>query len=86
MNKVKVVPQALWNQMREYLEDGVLIPEDVFQSLSDSTKDRIETVDLSTVGKYGYDFGGEPEIRIDVIYGPDSYALGEILDEAEEES
>lgn len=62
---IKIVPTELWEEMREYLsEDAILVPEPELQGMTKKNRDLI----LKNVGKHiDYDFGGEPDIRVDIV-------------------
>lgn len=62
---IKIVPTELWEKMSEYLsEDAILVPEPTLQEMTKKNQDLI----LNNVGKsVDYDFGGEPDIRVDIV-------------------
>lgn len=76
MATLKIVPKEHWEILREYLcdDDGgapVLVPEDNLKVFSEKNA----TILREHNGKFiEYDFGGEPDIILDIIRTPDSYA------------
>ncbi len=69
---VKIVPEKEWEIIKSYLgEEGtVLIPEQVFNQLTDEQKEKITDMNNKLVN---YNFGGEADIWLDVVRSPDAY-------------
>lgn len=76
MATLKIVPKEHWEILRKYLcdDDGespVLLPEDNLKKFSEENAAILREHD----GKYiEYDFGGEPDVVLDIIRTPDCYA------------
>ena len=91
MADIRIVPKEHWEIIQEYIgadmDAVVLIPEHVLDKFPE--KDAAKLRDLADKGTVAYDFGGEPDIYLDIIRDPDSFAAGEILsleDEGEEDA
>ena len=80
MAKLKIVPSEHWGVLKEYLCNPgmVLVPEDAMSSFSDEQKSRLQ--EINEGGFVDYDFGGEPDLYIDIIYDRTSYAAEAILE------
>lgn len=75
---MKVVPKEDWQVLQKYLSEqgSVLIPQHTYDELSELHKELIQAGGLER-----YDFGGDPDVRIDFILNKDSYAMGCLSEE-----
>lgn len=76
MATLKIVPKEHWGILREYLcdDDGgalIWVPEDGLKEFSGKNAAILRKHDGEPVE---YDFGGEPDIILDIIRTPESYA------------
>ena len=91
MATIKIVPAEDWEILLKYLDASgiVLIPENALTKFPEKDAERIRNADEEDLESY--DFGGDADVWVDVIHGPESYAamlLSDMLsskDEAEEE-
>lgn len=73
MATVKIVPTEDWEILRKYLDNPgiILIPEEALEEFSEEDAAIIRNADNEEVE---YDFGGDADVWVDAIHGPDSYA------------
>lgn len=85
MAKIMIVPTADYKILRKYLHPSVvLIPESTLNTISPQVQAKART--LEQCEDVPYDFGDEPDIRMDVILCEESYACSELLlDKGEDE-
>lgn len=89
MANIRIVPKEHWEIVKEYIggdmDAVVLIPEHVLDKFPEKDAAKLRELDGSCATVY--DFGGEPDIYLDIIWGPDSFAADKILsaDDNEEE-
>lgn len=76
MAKITIVPDKDWDAIYDYLHNGVLIPEHVFNSFSPEEQRAIKEANLDN-----YDFGGDADAWIDTILSRDSYAARAAFEE-----
>ena len=81
MAKLKIVPEKDWKILREYLyaDDGgavVLVPENSLEKFPKSSAQKLQDHDGDFLD---YTFGGEPDIVLDIVTDPQSYAGEAIL-------
>jgi len=86
MAKVIIVPTEDYNILKKYFgasREGclVLVPEKALNSFSTAAQARCRK--LAAKSDVQYDFGGEPDVCIDLILCEDSYAYGALLYESE---
>lgn len=77
---VKIVPKEHWEILRKYLNSGeiVIIPEEVVKQLSKEQQDTIYGMDGDSVD---YNFGGAPDIYLEIVTNPGHYFLCGIFEE-----
>lgn len=86
MARIHIVPREAWEIIREYLEDpgAILIPETSLDSFPDE-----KAAQLREIAECGdapdYNFGGEPDVCIDIIHCPTSYAAEYLLGDTDSE-
>ena len=73
MTILKIVPEKDYLVLMEYLSDPgvVLLPESVLAGFSPDVQRKFRRMDQE--GQIDYDFGGEPEVYVDVIRNDYSY-------------
>lgn len=74
MTILKIVPEKDYLVLMEYLSDPgvVLLPESVLAGFSPDVQRKFRRMDQE--GQIDYDFGGEPEVYVDVIRSDSCYA------------
>ena len=82
MAQLFVVPKQDYEVIRKYLFDGdgmsaILVPEEVLDKpdFPKEMANRLRELDGTEVN---YDFGGEPDIYLDVVTSKDHYSLSSI--------
>lgn len=81
MRKFKIIPPEDYEVLRKYLADAqgvVLIPESFLRTLPVSAQTKCQ--ELANVGTISYDFGGEPDVYVDIIQDMDDYAYGDQIE------
>lgn len=83
MAQLFIVPKEDYAVIRKYLFDSdsmsvILVPEDTLEKpdFPKATAKRLRELDCMEVN---YDFGGEPDIFLDVITTKDHYALASLV-------
>lgn len=71
---LKIVPEEVYQVLMEYLSDSdvVLLPESVLADFSPEIQRKFRRMDQE--GQIDYDFGGDPDIYVDVIRSDWCYA------------
>lgn len=71
---LKIVPEKDYQVLMEYLSDSgvVLLPESVLMEFSPDVQRKFRCMDLE--GQIDYDFGGDPDVYVDVIRSDWGYA------------
>ena len=71
---LKIVPEEVYRVLMEYLSDSdvVLLPESVLADFSPETQRKFRRMDQE--GQIDYDFGGDPDVYVDVIRNDWCYA------------
>lgn len=82
MPNITIVPDKDWEVIRPYLENGVLMPQSVFDQLTEDQKEKVENFDLASSN---YNYGGEADVWLDLILSRDSYALKAVLESDDDE-
>lgn len=87
MAQVLIVPKEDYEVLRKYLfgncgMSAVLVPEEVLENpeFPKATADKLRAMDGMEVD---YDFGGEPDIFLDVITNKDHYSLASLVPDLE---
>ena len=85
---LKIVPEEVYQVLMEYLSDSdvVLLPESVLAEFSPEIQRKFRRMDQE--GQIDYDFGGDPDVYVDVIRSDCCYAyktLAEAEDDGSEE-
>ena len=64
---LKIVPEEVYQVLMEYLSDSdvVLLPESVLTDFSPEIQRKFRRMDQE--GQIDYDFGGDPDVYVDVI-------------------
>lgn len=64
---LKIVPEEVYQVLMEYLSDSdvVLLPESVLAEFSPEIQRKFRRMDQE--GQIDYDFGGDPDVYVDVI-------------------
>lgn len=88
MAKVMIVPVADYKVLKKYLGADpcgrlIIVPEDALNSFP--PKARAECRKQASKDDIPYDFGGEPDVCIDLVLCEDSYAYGVIVEKKEED-
>lgn len=85
MATVKIVPTQDWEVLRKYLDATgvVLIPEDAVSRFPEKDAAKIREADEFQMELY--DFGGEADVWVDIIHGPDSYAAPLLMEAVREQ-
>lgn len=81
MATVKIVPKEHWEILREYIgadDEGavLLVPEGNLSKFSAVDEQTIREQDGKDIE---YDFGGEPDVVIDVLNDPGNYCVDILL-------
>lgn len=73
--QLKIVPQSDWEILRKYLdaEGVVLVPEENLTGVQ-----KLHFYGLKHNTDVDYDFGGEPNVWVDIAPNVDSYAISEL--------
>lgn len=73
---LKIVPDKDYQVLMEYLSDSdvVLLPESVLAGFSPEIQRKFHRMDQE--GQVDYDFGGDPDVYVDVIRSDCCYAYG----------
>lgn len=81
---LKIVPDKDYQVLMEYLSDSdvVLLPESVLAGFSPEIQRKFHRMDQE--GQVDYDFGGDPDVYVDVIRS-DCYYAYKTLAEAEDD-
>ena len=81
---LKIVPEEIYQLLMEYLSDPgvVLLPESVLADFSPEIQRKFRR--MVQEGQVDYDFGGDPDVYVDVIRSDCCYAY-KTLAEAEAE-
>lgn len=87
MAKVKIVPKAHYDILKQYLgtspQGGViLVPESVLTA-EDFSQKKAELLRQLDGTEIDYNFGGEPDVVVDIILSNDCYALSQLFEEEE---
>lgn len=71
---LKIVPEEVYQVLMEYLSDSdvVLLPESVLAGFSPEIQRKFRRMDQE--GQIDYDFGGDPDVYVDVIRSDWCYA------------
>ena len=71
---LKIVPEEVYQVLMEYLSDSdvVLLPESVLSDFSPEIQRKFRRMDQE--GQIDYDFGGDPDVYVDVIRSDWGYA------------
>ena len=71
---LKIVPEEVYQVLMEYLSDSgvVLLPESVLTDFSPEIQRKFRRMDQE--GQIDYDFGGDPDVYVDVIRSDWCYA------------
>lgn len=71
---LKIVPEEVYQVLMEYLSDSdvVLLPESVLAEFSPEIQRKFRRMDQE--GQIDYDFGGDPDVYVDVIRSDWGYA------------
>lgn len=71
---LKIVPEEVYQVLMEYLSDSgvVLLPESVLTDFSPEIQRKFRRMDQE--GQIDYDFGGGPDVYVDVIKSDWCYA------------
>ena len=71
---LKIVPEEVYQVLMEYLSDSdvVLLPESVLAEFSPEIQRKFRRMDQE--GQIDYDFGGDPDVYVDVIKSDWCYA------------
>lgn len=71
---LKIVPEEVYQVLMEYLSDSdvVLLPESVLAGFSPEIQRKFRRMDQE--GQIDYDFGGYPDVYVDVIRSDWCYA------------
>lgn len=78
MAKIMIVPTKDYEILKKYLQPSiVIIPEPALASFP--PKAQAKARELVGCGDVDYDFGGEPDISMDVILNEGSYTYTELL-------
>lgn len=78
MAKIMIVPTKDYEILKKYLQPSVvLIPESILTSFPPEAQAKAR--ELVWRGDIDYDFGGEPDISMDVILNEGSYTYAELL-------
>lgn len=85
---LKIVPEEIYQLLMEYLSDPgvVLLPESVLADFSPEIQRKFRR--MVQEGQVDYDFGGDPDVYVDVIRSDCCYAyktLAEAEDDGSEE-
>ena len=81
MATLKIVPKEHWEILRQYIRSNdygavVLVPQ---EKLNESTEVESKLLQEANDACIDYDFGGEPDIVIDVLDRADSFCAGEVF-------
>lgn len=83
MAQMFIVPKQDYEVIRKYLFNGagmstILVPEDVLNEpdFPKETANKLRALDGQEVN---YDFGGEPDVYLDIVTSKDHYSLSSIL-------
>lgn len=81
---IKIVSKEQWDILCDIFNSNglVLVPEDALTQFPAEQQQRLRALDGECMA---YDFGGESDFAIDVIYGPRSFAAMSLLGNSEEE-
>ena len=76
---LKIVPEEVYQVLMEYLSDSdvVLLPESVLAEFSPEIQRKFRRMDQE--GQIDYDFGGDPDVFVDVIRSDWCYAYRELV-------
>ena len=76
---LKIVPEEVYQVLMEYLSDSdvVLLPESVLAEFSPEIQRKFRRMDQE--GQIDYDFGGDPDVYVDVIRSDWFYAYRELV-------
>lgn len=78
MAKIMIVPASDYEVLKKYLFPSVvLIPEPFLNTIPPEAKNRVQ--ELERREDVRYDFGGEPDIGMDIVLCKDSYAYNELI-------
>lgn len=83
---VVIVPNEDWKVLKKYLGKGeglVFVSEETLAMFPEDQQKKLREMDKDP--RVEYDFGGEPDIYVDIIHDPDSYAAKELLGLNDEE-
>ena len=71
---LKIVPEEVYQVLMEYLSDSnvVLLPEAVLMEFSPNLQRKFRQMEQE--GQVDYDFGGDPDVCVDVIRSDWGYA------------
>ncbi|MBM6977884.1 hypothetical protein [Intestinimonas butyriciproducens] len=74
MEILKIVPEEVYQVLMEYLSEPsvVLLPESVLADFSPEIQRKFRRMDQE--GQIDYDFGGDPDVYVDVIRSDWCYA------------
>ena len=76
---LKIVPEEVYQVLMEYLSDSdvVLLPESVLAEFSPEIQRKFRRMDQE--GQIDYDFGGDPDVYVDVFRSDWCYAYRELV-------
>ena len=81
MAKIMIVPASDYEVFKKYLFPSVvLIPEHFLNTISPEAKNKVQELE-----DVHYDFGGEPDINMDIVLCEDSYAYNKLIRKKSEE-
>lgn len=84
MAKIMIVPASDYEVFKKYLLPSVvLIPESFLNTIPPEAKNKVQ--ELEQCEDVYYDFGGEPDINMDIVLCEDSYAYNELIRKKSEE-
>ena len=84
MAKIMIVPASDYEVFKKYLLPSVvLIPEHFLNTISPEAKNKVK--ELERCEDVHYDFGGEPDINMDIVLCEDSYAYNKLIRKKSEE-
>ena len=77
---LKIVPEEIYQLLMEYLSDPgvVLLPESVLADFSPEIQRKFRR--MVQEGQVDYDFGGDPDVYVDVIRSDCCYAYKTLAD------
>lgn len=86
MTKLLIVPSNDWDVLKKYLgaSDGgvVLLPKPVLDKMPSEAQTALRELNGEELDSY--DFGGEPDLAVDIISSPEHYAVDCLIESGED--